>query len=211
MYESIHGQLIAKDAASVVVTASGIGYRIQVPLSTYERLPARGDAVELLLHLVVRDDEWRLMGFATEEERGGFRALLRVNGVGPALALSVLGGLTARQLRQALAESDVRALTRVKGVGKKTAERILVELGDTWRTAVPTPDDAGGMPDAKTEAMRALESLGHKPEEARKRVERAHAALSGEAAQAENTRPTRSEDPSGEDLVADLVRHALRQ
>ena len=200
MYESIHGTLQGREATAAVVAAAGIGYRIQIPLSTYERLPALGEAVTLLLHLVVRDDEWRLMGFGTEEERAGFRALLRVNGVGPAVALSVLGGLAPASLHRAIAEGDVAALTRVKGVGKKTAERILVELRDAWANPLPGQEapggnlSPGGLRGPAREALDALLALGHRPEEAHRRVQRALKRL---------------DDPDSVE-VAELVRSALR-
>lgn len=171
MYESIRGTLTQKEPAFVVVETAGIGWRIQVPLPTYEALPRVGAEVFLLLHLVLREDEWRLHGFADEDTRTAFRTLLRVSGVGPSVALAVLGTLGAAALRRALAEGDVRALLRVKGVGRKTAERILVEL----RGSLPEPVGGGARASRDAgpveEAVRALESLGYAPDDARARVQ----------------------------------------
>lgn len=173
MYESITGTLLQREPASAVIEAAGLGYRVQIPLSTYEALPRAGEQATLLLHLAVREDEWRLYGFAGEEERLVFRALLRVNGVGPVMALSLLSGFEPIEFQAAVAGGDVRGLTRVKGVGRKTAERIIVELRDVWKDAIglegavaPAVDADGPVEDA----IRALESLGLDGTEARKRV-----------------------------------------
>lgn len=174
-----------------VIETGGIGYRVHIPLSTYEALPPEGSEAVLLLHLVVRDDEWRLFGFAGPEERAVFLALLRVSGVGPVLALSLLSGLRPAEFRNAVASSDWKTLTGVKGVGRKTAERIVVELRDVWQAAEAVAGDPrdGGDTGPQADAVRALESLGLDGAEARKRV-RKHAA-----------------DTTG---VSDLVRRALR-
>ena len=170
MYESIRGTLVDRDPASAVVDCGGLAYRIQVSLSTYERLPPVGETATLWLHLAVREDEWRLFGFAQQAERAGFRALIRVNGVGPAVAMSVLSGFTPAGLTEAVSGGDVSALTRVKGVGKKTAERIVVELRDVMATEVPSGSaPAAGSPGA--EAVRALQALGQDAAEARRRVD----------------------------------------
>lgn len=194
MYEAIRGTLLQREPASAVVEAGGLAYLLQIPLSTYEALPPAGAEVTLRLHLAVREDDWRLFGFGSDGERGVFRALLRVSGVGPVMALSLLSGFRPKEFRAAVAGADVRALTRVKGVGKKTAERIIVELRDAWQ------DEAGGtvgagVPGASgpiEDAIRALQSLGLDADEARKRVTK-HAA----------------EDPLAAD-ASDLIRKALR-
>jgi Holliday junction DNA helicase RuvA len=163
------------------VDCAGLAYRIQIPLSTYERLPSAGDEVTLLLHLAVREDEWRLFGFGTTGERDGFRALVRVNGVGPVLALSVLSGFAADSLSAAVAGGDIAALTRVKGVGRKPAERIVMELRDVWadRVAGRVASATDAAPIA--EALRALEALGQDPAQARRKVERAVKTLGADA------------------------------
>ena len=196
VYESLHGRLTRKEPAFVVVTAGGIGYRVLVPLSTFEVLPRTGQDAELLLHLVVREDEWRLFGFATDDEREAFRTLLRVAGVGPVLALAILGGLGPGELARVVREGDIKALTKVKGVGRKTAERIAVELKDAWgeRGSVPGAGVAALVEGPQAQAVRALEALGHAPDEARRRVDKAAQNAKGDAA----------------DDVAALVRAALR-
>lgn len=172
MYESVRGRLVSKAPGHAVVETGGIGYRIAVPLSTYERLPASGSEVGLHVHLVVREDEWRLMGFLTDEERALFRACLGVNGVGPATALALLSGLSAKELRSAVASGDVAALTRVKGIGKKTAERLVVDLRD----AVAAEIEAEGRPPISkgpaADAVAALVALGIDPTDAADRVRR---------------------------------------
>ncbi len=191
MYESLQGRLVERDPASAVLEAGGLAYRVHIPLSTYEALPPLGQDARLLLHLVVREDEWRLYGFQKTSERAVFQALLRVSGVGPVMALSLLSGFRPAELRTAVAGADVRALTRVKGVGKKTAERIVVELRDVWKdgedAASPFQADTGPLGDA----VRALESLGLDAATARKRVDRIAAK-------------------EGDVETAELVRRALR-
>ena len=194
MYEGIRGTLLRREPASAVVEAGGLAYLVQIPLSTYEALPAAGAEVSLRLHLAVRDDDWRLFGFGSEAERAVFRALLRVGGVGPVMALSLLSGFRPKEFQAAVAGGDLRALTRVKGVGKKTAERIVVELRDAWQDEAgivggPGAPAAGGPAE---DAIRALQSLGLDPLEARKRVTQ-HAGEHPEAADA-----------------SDLIRKALR-
>jgi Holliday junction DNA helicase RuvA len=197
VYESIHGRLLRRDPACAVVEAGGIGYRVLVPLSTYDALPPAGEPVTLLLYLVVREDEWRLYGFGRAEERATFQALLRVSGVGPALALSLLSGFRPAEFQAAVANADVRALTRVKGVGRKTAERIVVELRDVWpkgggAAGAALPGGQGEAAGPVEDAIRALEALGMDPAEARRRVTK-HA-----------------EATKGEPKVSTLVRQALR-
>jgi Holliday junction DNA helicase RuvA len=199
MYEAIRGTLLRREPASAVVEAGGLAYLLQIPLSTYEALPATGDEVTLRLHLAVRDDDWRLFGFGSDGERGVFRALLRVSGVGPVMALSLLSGFRPKEFRAAVAGGDIPALTRVKGVGKKTAERIVVELRDAWQgdawqgeAGGPVADGTPGASGPVEDAIRALQSLGLDALEARKRVTK-YAA----------------EDPLAAD-ASDLIRKALR-
>ncbi len=195
MYEAIRGTLLSREAACAVVEASGLAYRVHVPLSTSEALPAPGAEVTLKLHLAVREDEWRLYGFAREAERTVFQALLRVNGVGPVMALSLLSGFRPAEFQATVAHGDVKSLTRAKGVGRKTAERIIVELRDLWPGAADGLSDGGGVGAESgpvADAVRALESLGLEPAEARKRVAK-HAG----------------DDPQAID-TAELIRKALR-
>lgn len=175
MFDSIQGRVALREPSRVVIEAGGLGYLVLVPLATYDAVPAPGRETRLLLHLVVREDEWRLFGFATAREREAFRDLLSVSGVGPASALALLSGLGADALRQAVGEGDARPLTRVKGVGKKTAERVVLDLKERWAASVaaggarsPTPPVAGPAADA----VRALEALGLERTEAEQRVAR---------------------------------------
>jgi len=175
VYESIRGTLLSREPASAVVETGGLAYRLHIPLSTYEDLPAIGQEVTLLLHLAIRDDEWRLYAFGTDEERAIYRALMRVNGVGPVLGLSLLSGFTPAEFRASVAHEDVKALMRAKGVGRKTAERIVIELRDLWKNepvvaAGPSLDDSAAS--LVEDAVRALESLGLDVGEARKRITR---------------------------------------
>jgi len=179
MYESVRGRLAEKDPTRCVVETGGFGYVVAVPTSTGERLPRVGEDVRLLLHLVVpeRGGEWRLFGFLTDDERGLFRACLSVSGIGPAMALALVSGMPPRALRAAIAAGDVTALTRIKGVGRKTAERLVVEL----RSAVGPGGAAAPLapPDGPVaEATAALVALGLDPAEAADRLRKLPEAAS---------------------------------
>lgn len=170
MFDSIRGRLASKEPASCVVEAGGIGYAVSVPLSTYEKLPAAGAEVTLRLHLIVREDEWRLVGFTTDEERRLFRACLRVSGVGPVTALAVLSGMAPADLRAAVVHRDVASLSRVKGIGKKTAERLVVELKDSLDGLGES--GAGRPSGGPSDAVSALIRLGLDRDEAERRLSR---------------------------------------
>jgi holliday junction DNA helicase RuvA len=192
--DSIEGRLVAREPTRAVVEAGGLGYAIRIPLSTYEDLPAPDRTVRLLLHVVVRDGEWRLFGFRTTEERDVFRALLKVSGVGPVIALGLLSGLEPLELRDAVARGDVKALSRVKGIGRKTAERIVVDLRDVLGEPVAPGESALAGPGGtgpRADAVRALLALGLDVAEAARRVDAALARGVGEN-------------------LGDLVRAALR-
>lgn len=156
----------------MVIEAGGIGYRVLVPLSTFERLPSSGAEVHVWTHLVVREDEWRLFGFGTDEERALFRACLGVSGVGPQTALSLLSGMSARDLRVAVVSGDVTALTRVKGIGKKTAERLVVDLKDAFAADAAVANEPVVSAGVPADAVAALVALGIEPSEAALRVRR---------------------------------------
>ena len=130
MIGKIAGKLIEKHPPQIVVDVHGVGYELDVPMSTFYNLPATGAEVALYTHLVVREDAHQLYGFATEGERHAFRQLLRISGVGARTALSVLSGLSVSDLRDAVAQQDAGRLIKVPGIGKKTAERLLLELRD---------------------------------------------------------------------------------
>ena len=128
MIGRLQGKLAAKNPPQVVLDVAGVGYELDVPMSTFYHLPANGEPVTLYTHLVVREDAHTLYGFASLEERAAFRQLIRISGVGARTALSVLSGLSVNELAQSVAMQDAARLTRVPGIGKKTAERLLLEL-----------------------------------------------------------------------------------
>ena len=128
MIGRLSGKLLAKQPPQILIDVAGVGYEVDVPMSTFCKLPAEGESVTLLTHFVVREDALLLYGFATPAEREAFRALIRISGVGPRIALALLSGLTVDQLAQAVESGEAGLLTRVPGIGKKTAERLLLEL-----------------------------------------------------------------------------------
>ena len=130
MIGRIHGKLVEKRPPQIIVDVQGVGYELDVPMSTFYQLPATGVEVSLFTHLVVREDAHQLYGFATEHERRVFRQLLRISGIGARTALSVLSGLSVADLREAVSSQDSGRLTKIPGIGKKTAERLLLELRD---------------------------------------------------------------------------------
>jgi Holliday junction DNA helicase RuvA len=175
MIGRIHGILTEKNPPQVLVVAHGVGYEIDVPMSTFYHLPRTGEDVQLLTHLVVREDAHLLFGFLTAAERAAFRQLLKVSGVGPKVALAVLSGLSVEDLALAIAAQDAARLTKVPGVGKKTAERLVLELRDKL------PGTSGG---ARTEAVpargdvvNALLALGYNDREAQAAVKQLPAEL----------------------------------
>lgn len=157
----------------MLVDVSGVGYELEAPMSTFYDLPAAGEPVTLYTHLVVREDAHLLYGFARESERQMFRSLLKVNGVGPRVALAILSGLTENELHQCLVHEDIARLTKVPGIGRKTAERLVVELRDKVELLAPpaaTARPARGPADPSQEAVSALIALGYKPVEASREV-----------------------------------------
>lgn len=178
MISFLEGTLAEKEPGRVVINVGGIGYEVWIPLSSYDRLPPDGAACKLLTVLVVREDAHDLYGFATEEERRIFRLLCTVAGVGPKTALGVLGGLSVREIKATIAEQDVRRLASVKGIGRKTAEKIIVELKDKL-TEGEMLEAVSGAKAATVEDLRArdavlaLISLGYKQAEALEMVKAA--------------------------------------
>jgi Holliday junction DNA helicase RuvA len=156
--------LVEKNPPQIVVMCAGVGYEIDVPMSTFYHLPRTGENVELLMHQVVREDAHLLFGFLTAAERAAFRQLLKISGVGPKVALSVLSGLSVEDLAAAVAAQDAARLTKVPGVGKKTAERLVLELRDRLPMAV-TVVRAGASP-ANGDVTNALLGLGYNEREA---------------------------------------------
>jgi Holliday junction DNA helicase RuvA len=158
----LSGRLLAKNPPQVLLEVAGVGYEVEVPMSTFFGLPATGDAVALHTHLVVREDAHVLYGFATLEERAAFRKLIRISGVGARTALSVLSGLSVAELAQAVTLQDAVRLTKVPGIGKKTAERLLLELKGKLVDTLPADTKAG----SSNDVLNALVGLGYSEKEA---------------------------------------------
>jgi len=172
----LDGVLVEKEPTHVVVNVNGIGYEAAIPLSSYDALAAVGKQVHLLTVLVVREDAHLLFGFMTEEERRIYLKLTTISGIGPKLALAVLSGLPVRELKTAVAGGDVKRLSSISGVGKKTAERIVLELRDKLGTGDLLESLSGSVltspQDAKLrDALLALHSLGYKPADAQRMVQ----------------------------------------
>ncbi len=168
MIGSLRGRIASKTPPQLTVDVGGLGYEVEAPMSTFFHLPAVGDEVRLLTHLVVREDAHVLYGFATEEERRLFRSLIRVSGVGPKIALALLSGISVAAFAECVQREDIAALTRVPGVGRKTAERLIVEMRDRLAAAPagsPAAAVSGGG-SAESEAYGALVALGYRPAEA---------------------------------------------
>ncbi len=197
MIATLTGQLVSKTPTEIVLDVHGVGYAVNIPLSTFSSLGDAGMTVTLLTYLQVREDALVLFGFATEDERMMFRNLIAVNGIGPRLAQNILSGISSTDLRSLIGTGNTKALTGIPGIGKKTAERIVIELREKL-------EKAGGGRDAvavrsstpmevRTEALEALLALGYQRSVAEKAV-----------------RSALSEDASRDLTVEDLVKMALR-
>ncbi len=163
----IRGLLVERAPGQVLVDVAGVGYEIDIPVSTFNALPQAQQTVQLFTHLAVREDAQQLFGFASVEDRDLFRALIRVNGVGPRLALTILSGMDASALAQCVHGNDVKALTGLPGVGKKTAERLIIDLRDRLPEAdVSETTATAARGDHFADAETALIGLGFKPQEA---------------------------------------------
>jgi len=169
----LSGKLVAKQPPLVLLEVAGVGYEIDVPMSTFYNLPANGEDVTLHTHLVVREDAHVLYGFGTLEERAAFRKLIRISGVGARTALSVLSGLSVADLAQAVASQDAARLTKVPGIGKKTAERLLLELKGKLADALPAEAKTG----SGNDILNALLGLGYSEKEALNAVRNLPAGL----------------------------------
>ena len=166
MIGRINGLLLEKTPPLVLIDCSGVGYECEVPMSTFYNLPAVGEKVTLLTHFVVREDAQLLYGFGSEQERATFRQLLKVNGIGAKSALSILSGLSIEDLVQAISMQETAMLTRVPGVGKKTAERLLLELKDKFSVAGLSMSAVNTPKSATSDVLNALISLGYNEREA---------------------------------------------
>ncbi len=193
MIGSLRGRLLSKQAPQIVIECNGIGYEVETPMSTFLDLPASGSELFLHTHLVVREDAQILYGFASDDERLLFRTLLKVNRVGAKMALGILSAMTANDFRRCVEYEDTTTLSKIPGVGKKTAERLIVEMRDRIDKVVPTT--AGAVPltgeaSARSEAHDALVALGYKAKEVNKLISKLD-----------------TDDKSAEDII----RHALKQ
>ena len=164
MIGRLTGTLLEKHPPQIVVDVHGVGYEVDVPMSTFYNLPAQGDLVTLFTHFSVREDAQQLYGFLTVKERESFRTLIRISGVGPKLALSVLSGMNVDELAQAVAMQETGRLVKIPGVGKKTAERLLLELKGKLADTLPTA--AGSPANVAHDALNALMALGYSDKEA---------------------------------------------
>ncbi|MFV9656509.1 Holliday junction branch migration protein RuvA [Pseudomonas sp. NY15366] len=179
MIGRLRGTLAEKQPPHLLLDVNGVSYELEVPMTTLYRLPAVGEPVTLHTHLVVREDAHLLYGFFEKRERELFRELIRLNGVGPKLALALMSGLEVDELVRCVQAQDTAALVKVPGVGKKTAERLLVELKDRFKAweSIPSiaplvvePQLAQAVSSAENDAVSALISLGYKPQEASRAV-----------------------------------------
>jgi Holliday junction DNA helicase RuvA len=193
MIGRLRGTLVSKQAPWILLEVGGVGYELEVPMSTYYELPGAGEAVTLVTHYAVREDAVALYGFATEAERRLFRDVQKVSGIGAKIALAVLSGSSVGEFTRMLQTGDVAALTKIPGIGKKTAERMIVELRERSQS-LPLPSaGSGAMPaDAIGEASIALQQLGYKPAEISRMV-----------------RDAKSTD-SAEDIIRAALKSALR-
>ena len=176
MITFLDGILEEKQPARVAINVGGVGYEVAVPLSSFDRLPPVGETVRLLIYHHITDVSQALFGFASDEERRMFTLLLGVSGIGPKIAVSALSGLSVRELKAALIESDVKRISSISGIGKKTAERVIVELRDKFSAgetieAMIGAEEAPGDRRVRDAAL-ALVSLGYKQEDARKMIKK---------------------------------------
>ncbi|MCC6533268.1 MAG: Holliday junction branch migration protein RuvA [Burkholderiales bacterium] len=176
MIGRLNGVLLEKNPPQILVDVGGLAYEVDVPMSTFYNLPQTGTPVTLHTHLVVREDAHLLFGFGTEAERNAFRQLLRISGVGARTALAVLSGLSVADLQQAIAARDAGRLTKIPGIGKKTAERLLLELRDKLDVRISAGAGAPNV-SAGNDVLHALLALGYNDKEAAWAVKQIDAAL----------------------------------
>jgi Holliday junction DNA helicase RuvA len=174
----LRGKLFSKAPPILMLDVNGVGYELEAPMTTFYNLPVIGSEITLHTHLVVREDAHILFGFSNEADRSMFRTLIKVNGVGPKLALTILSGQSAEEFHRCIQNNDTQALVRLPGVGKKTAERLVIEMrdrlpdmGDSVDPSVTSDDKIPRVNNPKQEAISALCSLGYKPLDAGKMVQ----------------------------------------
>lgn len=176
MIARLSGTLIAKNPPVLLIDVAGVGYEVEAPMSVFYNLPGLGERVVLLTHLQIKEDAHTLYGFTSESERALFRQLLKISGIGAKLALTILSGAQGDELARYVAEGNTAALTRLPGIGKKTAERIIIELRDKLHglsagSGTRTPGDGPRPAGAASEATHALAALGYRREEASRMVQ----------------------------------------
>ncbi|SDF96936.1 Holliday junction DNA helicase subunit RuvA [Onishia taeanensis] len=191
MIGRLRGTLLEKQPPGLVVDVGGVGYELEASMTTLLALPGVGETIQLHTHLTVREDAHLLFGFAREKERALFRALIKVNGVGPKLALAILSGMDEDQFIRCVMDDDIKALTRLPGVGKKTAERLVIEMRDRFPQWTQATENAlagleqaatgASASDSRADAEAALVALGYKPTEAAKMIAAQDEGLSTEA------------------------------
>ncbi len=185
MFSHLKGILYRKSPTEIVVDVNGVGYAVSIPLSTYEKLGEAGSAVTILTHTHVREDILQLYGFATEAEREIFRLLISVSGIGPKIAQGILSGIQPNELQNLIGQANVSALTAIPGVGRKTAERLIVELRDKIGRLDSVSPVAGSTETGqgiRAEALMALISLGYNRSSAEKAIRTALQELNGKEA-----------------------------
>lgn len=179
MIGRLRGKILQKQPPQLLVDVQGVGYEVDAPMSTFYQLPNLGEDVILHTHLVVREDAQLLYGFASESERALFRNLIKISGVGPKMALTILSGMNAQEFIHCVQDNDVAALVRMPGIGKKTAERLIIELRDRLKDELPDAasglsSQMSGLDQSSTtpagDAVSALIALGYKPQESSKMV-----------------------------------------
>jgi holliday junction DNA helicase RuvA len=166
MIGKLTGILLEKNPPQILLDCHGVGYEVDVPMSTFYNLPAVGEPVSLLTHFVVREDAQILYGFGTAQEREAFRQLIRISGVGPRTALSVLSGMSVADLSQAITAQDSARIVKVPGIGKKTAERLLLELKGKLGADLGTVGSGPAHSDVQSDIQQALMALGYSEKDA---------------------------------------------
>ena len=185
MISRLTGILAAKRAPQILIDCHGVGYEADVSMTTFYQLPEVGEQVSVWTHLVVKDDSHSLVGFMQERERKLFRQLIRISGVGPKMALTILSGIDEKQFALCVSNSDVAMLTRLPGVGKKTAERLILEMRDKIDVVIlesPLSSAVAGTQSIVSEALEALQALGYKAADAEKMLSRAQQGESSDSA-----------------------------
>lgn len=177
MYDFLSGKIVRKEPTRLVLEVNGVGYDLAIPLSTFHSLGAAGESVRLWTHFAVREDHHQLFGFKTDEERSVFRLLLSVAGIGPKMSLAVLSGIGLAELRKAIIDGSVQTLTAISGIGRKTAERLIVELREKIllldpREAGPGRDRVSTDDPLIEDSLEALVSLGYRRPEARRALQK---------------------------------------